>query len=100
MKPTLERYVDDRLEDLEIDRQALGDMLGMSQSKLTRRLNYPGGWHAKELVNLIQALKIKNRWYEDLVVNFGIGKEQCTVAEYETLLKEEGHELGRVNIAA
>lgn len=103
--PTLDRFVEDRLEELEISYDGLaarmGQELGMvySTTRLTRRIRSPRTFPADELATFAKLLQLKD-WYNDLVTNFGAGLDACTVAEFDRMLHPMGYELGRQNVAA
>jgi hypothetical protein len=105
VKPLLDRFVEDRLEKLNMTHDQLADKmaeeLGMKYplGRLTRRINYARMFPADELACFAKILELKD-WYEDLVVNFGAGLDNCTVAQFDEMLHPLGYELGRQNVAA
>ncbi|MTB49801.1 hypothetical protein [Lewinella sp. W8] len=105
VKPTLERFVEDRLAELELTHDSLaeqmGDIIGTDYKihRLTRRINSPETFPASELAAFAQVLQLKD-WYADLVINFGAGIDGCSVADFDRMLHPMGCQLGRVNVAA
>lgn len=105
VKPTLERFVEDRLAELEMTHDDLAEIMGgiigtdYKIHRLTRRINAPETFPAIELAAFAQVLRLED-WYADLVINFGAGIKGCTVAEFDQLLHPMGCQLGRVNVAA
>ena len=98
--PTLSRYIEDRLEELGHDRHWLADeIMDGNLIRLSRKINNPRTFLADELTALVEALQVKD-WFAELVVEFGVGIDGCTVAEFDQLLSQDGHQLGRVNSAA
>lgn len=105
VKPTLDRFVEDRLAELGLTHDVLATRMAKILSakykihRLTRRINSPRFFPPDELAAFAEALELKD-WYSDLVINFGAGLDGCTVAEFDTMLHPMGYELGRVNVAA
>jgi hypothetical protein len=105
VKPTLDRFVEDRLAELGLTHEDLvtrmGDVLATEYKihRLTRRINSPQSFPAAELEAFAQVLELKD-WFGDLVVNFGAGLDGCTVSEFDRMLHPQGCQLGRINVAA
>ena len=99
VKPNLRRYVEDRLAELEMTYEQLVDQMGEDRVLVTRRINAPEHFKAHEIVALANALQVKD-WYAELVINFGVGVKGCSVYEFDKMLHPQGHQLGRVMVAA
>lgn len=105
VKPTLDRFVEDRLAYLEISHEDMAARMGnllqrdYTLHRLTRRINNAKTFPADELAAFAQVLELKD-WYDDLVLNFGAGIDVCTVSQFDRMLHPLGCQLGRINVAA
>lgn len=99
VKPTLARFVEDRLAELELSYEELVEKMDIERIRLTRRINHPGTFSINELRRFVEVLQVKDTWAE-LITPYGIGMDKLSARELETIVKEGGHELGRVNVAA
>jgi plasmid maintenance system antidote protein VapI len=98
-RDTLYRYVVDRLEDLGMTHNELADKIGITPTKLTQRIKSAGRFTPSEARIFITVLQVKDFWL-DLVVPFGFGMDAFSARQLETAVKEQGYELGRINVAA
>lgn len=99
VKPTLARFVEDRLAQLEFSYEELVEKMGIERIRLTRRINNSGTFSNHELRRFVEVLEVKDTW-EELIIPFGIGMDKLSARELETIVKDGGHELGRINVAA
>jgi hypothetical protein len=99
VKPTLARFVEDRLTELELSYDNLVDKMGIERIRLTRRINHPGTFSIKELRRFVEVLEVKDAW-EELITPYGTGMDKLSARDLETIVREGGYELGRVNVAA
>lgn len=99
VRPTLARFVEDRLAQLEYSYEELVDKMGIERIRLTRRINNPGTFSIHELRRFVEILEVKDTW-RDLITPFGAGMDKLSARDLETIVKEGGYELGRINAAA
>lgn len=99
VEPNLKRYVEDRLKQLEMTYEELVEQMNEDRVLVTRRINAPEYFKVNEIVAFAKALQIKD-WYAELVINFGVGIKGCLVYEFDQLLHTDGHQLGRIQVAA
>jgi hypothetical protein len=105
VKPTLDRFVEDRLAELGLTHEDLATRMGgilateYKIHRLTRRINSPEIFPADELEAFAQVLELKD-WFGDLVLNFNAGIDACTVSQFDRMLHPQGCQLGRINVAA
>jgi hypothetical protein len=99
VRPTLARFVEDRLAHLEYSYEELVEKMDIERIRLTRRINNPGTFSIHELRRFVEILEVKDAW-EELITPFGTGMDKLSARDLETIVREGGHELGRVNTAA
>lgn len=99
VKPTLARFVEDRLAELEFTYEELVEKMDIERIRLTRRINNPGSFSINELRRFVEVMQVKDTWAE-LITPYGIGMDKLSARELETIVQDGGHELGRVNVAA
>jgi hypothetical protein len=99
VRATLARFVEDRLGQLEFSYEELVEKMGIERIRLTRRINNPGTFSIHELRRFVEVLEVKDTW-EELITPFGTGMDKLSARELETIVRDGGHELGRINIAA
>ena len=105
VKITAERWFEDRLHELGKSRdQFIHEMAMAMQDKfnsyrLTTLLNHPERATAKQIAAMATLLGVED-WYIILVEGFGFGVDQCTVNDFNSLLRFDGYEMGRVQHAA
>lgn len=100
--PTIDRWFEDRLAELEITEDIALQRLepySIGKYMLTRLLKHPTRARIEHLKAVVEALEVRD-WYAELYEGFGFGTEGCYPAEINALLKEDGYYLGRVQHAA
>lgn len=101
VKATFSRWVDDRLEELDMDRATLAIKMDTNLIWVSRIIGEPENATIEQVQRLATALSIKD-WYGDLVEAWNMGVKRCTLFEYNQLLVEQGQgdKVGRIQHAA
>jgi len=99
VRPTLARFVEDRLDILNMSYDELVDKMGVTATLLTQRIKNPGRFTPRESRTFIDTLEIKDFWL-DLVVPFGFGLDAFSGRQLQIAVQEQGYDLGRINVAA
>lgn len=105
VKPTFERFVEDRLAELELSHDDLakqmGSLLGMEYKihRLTRRINSPETFPANELAAFAEALNVKDI-SNLLIKGFSAGVDGCTYRQLNQFAVKDGRFFDLVEHAA
>lgn len=99
VKPTLERWFQDKRDDTGLSREEVAFALGISHNKLSRVLNDPSTADAAFVRNLAVLFNIGD-WFDVLVRGFGFGRAVVSLDEWDLLLNPTGHQLDIVQSVA
>jgi transcriptional regulator with XRE-family HTH domain len=99
VKPTLERWFEDKREETGLSREEVAFALNISHNKLSRVLNDPPTADAAFVRGLAKLFNIGD-WFDVLVKGFGFGMATITINEWNQLLHHTGHELDIVQSVA
>lgn len=99
VKPTLERWFQDKRDETGLSREEVAFALGITHNKLSRVLNDPATADAEFVRNLAVLFKVGD-WFDVLVKGFGFGLGTVTINEWNRLLEHTGHHVDIVQSVA